>query len=168
MAQINSGVGNTQYTTANSKVATSEPSVTDRPSAIATIVTQINSHARLKRKRGRDTIGREERVFVVGSVLGMIHELRAPKSLPARENHTIAAMRTARRGWSMPRPWASRICRLPIGDGMDGFSSASQQFLGRLIGLEFRNAMPEAQLQLSIDQRKHAICRCRAHPFYDV
>jgi hypothetical protein len=72
IAQITNGVGNTQYTIAKSTVATREPNVTEMPSTTATIVTAINSHARLNWKRGSEMSGRDDRVFGVGSDLGMI------------------------------------------------------------------------------------------------
>ncbi len=46
-AKINSGVGNTQYTTANSSVATNSPIFIERTIATATTVTQISIQPRL-------------------------------------------------------------------------------------------------------------------------
>jgi hypothetical protein len=51
IAKITSGVGSTQYTIANSSVATNEPITIDSPRATAIAVTQINIHAKLNRNR---------------------------------------------------------------------------------------------------------------------
>jgi hypothetical protein len=51
IAKITSGVGSTQYTIANSSLATNEPITIDRPRATAITVTQISIQAKLKRNR---------------------------------------------------------------------------------------------------------------------
>ena len=51
-APMTSGVGTMQYTNANRRVATSDPSVADSPSARATRVSTISNDARLKRNCG--------------------------------------------------------------------------------------------------------------------
>lgn len=47
IAQITNGVGNMQQTTAKNTALTKDPTVTAKPSATATTVTAISSHARL-------------------------------------------------------------------------------------------------------------------------
>lgn len=81
IAQTTSGVGSTQYTTANNNVATKEPTVTKSPSNTATAVMAINSHDRLKRNRGVRRTGRTHRPVEFRAESTMIQSRRCKASL---------------------------------------------------------------------------------------